>query len=169
MDLLANLVVTWFFALLFVISGMRKIFAATAFRGVLHAYGLLPAAVVGATSRVLPLIEVAIGLAMLVESSRSWAASMAATLIGLYALAMGFNILRGRTYIKCGCSFQSEGALLSWWHLLRNVVLLSICLSVLLPVTRRLLLWPDYLQIGFAVIGFGLLYTTLELIQAIRR
>lgn len=119
----------------------------------LAAYGV-PALAVPWLAWLLPLAEAAIGLA-LVTPWRAPAALSGAALLGVYALAMAFNLMRGRRP-DCGCG---GGPLpLSWWLVARNVALAGVALVAAAADTGRALGWGEHAVAVAAVALASLLY-----------
>jgi len=59
--------------------------------------------------------------ALLVQPVAHWAALATAALLIVFAVAMAINVMRGRTYIDCGCFRQGMKQPLSWLLVLRNI------------------------------------------------
>ena len=72
-------------------AATHKVRAPGRFAKQLADYQLLPAALVRPSARLIPLLELAIAFALLVPVSRGWAALSAASLLALYAAAIGIN------------------------------------------------------------------------------
>jgi hypothetical protein len=113
-----------FIALVFVRAAWHKLNDFAAFTGFVADYELLPPPLVRPASAALTATEMAVPVAMLVPGGQPVGAVLAAGLLGLYAAAMGVNILRGRTRIECGCG--GAPSLLSPLLLVRNAVLAGI-------------------------------------------
>lgn len=107
------------------------------FRGQLGAYGLVPDAALPAVARVLPWLELATALALLIPATRAGAGIIAATLLTLYGVAMAINLGRGQRSIDCGCGGPAQP--LSWWLVLRNAALASCATLLIAPTADRLL------------------------------
>jgi hypothetical protein len=67
-----------------------------------------------------------LALALLVGAPGSEFAASA--LLALFAVAMGINLLRGRTHIDCGCFDSTLKQPLRWSLVLRNAVLVLLLL-----------------------------------------
>jgi uncharacterized membrane protein YphA (DoxX/SURF4 family) len=148
----------------FIQAGVQKIRYRAQLPGVISNYRLLPGALVPVISWLLPPVELALGLALLVPSR--WSAAAAGCLLMLFTAAIITNLARGRTHIDCGC-FQSELRQELGWELVwRNGVLLALAgQAAWLPVR------PPILICGLAVL-FGLvsyvLYQALNALAANR-
>jgi hypothetical protein len=89
-------------------------------------YRILPSALSTPAAGFLLVSEIAVTVGLVLSQTRTLAAFMSATLLGLYGIAIGVNLLRGRTRIECGCGGAGTG--LSWLHVLRNAVLAGFAL-----------------------------------------
>ncbi len=148
--------------LVFVMAGASKLRHRTLLPGVIANYRLLPDALVGPVAVLLPLVELAVGLALL--AGEPLAAPLAAmALLLVFAAAMGINIRRGRQMIDCGCGHSQLRQTLSWALVARNVALAA----ALLPriATGG---WPSMPQLavalaaGISIFLFTLLFNTLR-------
>jgi uncharacterized membrane protein YphA (DoxX/SURF4 family) len=117
----------------FLQAGVQKIRYREQLPGVISNYRILPAVLVPSASWLLPLAELALGIALLVPSS--WPALGAGCLLGLFTAAIVTNLVRGRSSIDCGC-FRSELRQGLGWELVwRNGILLVIAAyTALFPV-----------------------------------
>jgi hypothetical protein len=59
-----------------------------------------------------------------------WAASLAALLFSLFAIAMAVNLARGRTYIDCGCFQSALRQSIDWRLVARNGGLAAMALAI---------------------------------------
>ena len=75
-------------------------------------------------ARVLPWIEVALGLALIVGVARGLAALGAGLLLSTFQLAMAYSLSSGRSH-PCGCGGGRRPTLVSWTLVSRNVVLVG--------------------------------------------
>ncbi|WMD18317.1 MauE/DoxX family redox-associated membrane protein [Achromobacter seleniivolatilans] len=88
--------------------------------GVIANYRVLPSILVRPTAYVLPIVECAICLALLFPMSRHVAAAAALVLIGIFTIAIGVNLIRGRTWVDCGCFSSTLRQPISWGVVARN-------------------------------------------------
>ena len=100
--------------------------------GIVANYRLLPEALVGILAGALPVVELAIGLALLAGGLRL-AVLPAALLLIAFAGAMAINLRRGRSHIDCGCGRPDLRETLRWSLVVRNLVLAAIVLTRLVP------------------------------------
>jgi hypothetical protein len=129
------------FALILFAAAWHKFADALMFEAALDAYRLLPGAMAPAAARALPVVEAAIGIALLIPATRGAALGAFAALMFAYAAAMAINLLRGRSQIDCGCG--AEVHLLSWALVARNAVLALLALLLSGASTVRAFDWLD--------------------------
>jgi hypothetical protein len=136
-------------AVLLASAATHKLRAPARFAKQLADYQLLPYGVVRPFARVIPLVELVIAYALLVPACRSWAALSAASLIALYAAAMGLNLWRGRRDIDCGCAGPDQAQPLRPVLLLRNSALVGLALlASLQPVVRDLGFFDGFVTVA---------------------
>lgn len=140
-DPLISLVISTALALLFFMAARHKQSDYRRFQAQLSAYELLPVSLLGPVARALPWLEMALVFGLLVPVSRPLAAMAAACLLVIYALAMAVNLMRGRSEIDCGCGGSPQA--LSGWLLLRNGVLATGAILLVLPTSPRTLSLVD--------------------------
>jgi len=95
-----------FMTLLFATALLHKLADVRQFVGVLRDYRLVPQAIVKPVAYMVLLAEGAVVLLLIMRPIEG--GMLAASLLAAYALGMGVNILRGRTYIDCGCHWQLQ-------------------------------------------------------------
>ena len=79
----------------------------------------------GAAKAVVPMIamlEICIALALLVPAFRPWGLAVAAAVLTGYALSMGWQYVRGRADLQCGCSGPDSSLTVGPALILRNLV-----------------------------------------------
>lgn len=125
-------------------------------------YQLLPDALVRPGARLIPLLELAIAFALLVPLSRGWAALSAASLIALYAAAIGINLWRGRRDIDCGCAGPDQAQPLRPILLLRNSVLVALALlASVAPIARDMTVFDGFVTLASAAVAL-LIYAAAD-------
>lgn len=159
-DPLLTVVIATSLALLFLLAARHKISAQRRFEAQLAAYRILPESLVTPVARVLPWIEIAVAASLLFAITRPFGATMAATLLAMYAVAMGINLSRGRSQIDCGCGDTPQA--LSGLLLLRNSVLAVGALLLLAPVATRPLGMLDMVFAALFVAACSLSYSLFE-------
>jgi hypothetical protein len=86
-------------------------------------YGVLPPSLASIWARLLPLIEVALGMALITAFLTTTAAAAAAALMIVITVAVAQALLRGRV-VPCGC-FGPATKLLTWRVVARNAVVIA--------------------------------------------
>lgn len=149
---------------IFLQASLQKIRYREQLPGVISNYRILPARLVPAAARLLPLLELVVGITLLVPSSGSTLA--AGCLLALFTAAMITNLVRGRTSIDCGCFQSGLRQELGWELVWRNGVLMVMAAySAFFPLRPPLF-------IGALAVLFGLvsyvLYQALNALTANR-
>ena len=149
-------------AVLLASAATHKLRAPARFAKQLADYQLLPEALVRPSARVIPVVELAIAFSLLVPVSRSWAALTAASLIALYAAAIGINLWRGRRDIDCGCAGPDQVQPLRPVLLLRNSVLLGLALlASVAPIVRDLNVFDGFVTLFASAVAL-LIYAAAD-------
>lgn len=171
LDPLILRIISFAFALLFLSAAAHKISTKLQFRGIIEAYQVLPNGLVPLVAGAIPLFEVFLGLAWLSTVVQSWSGIIVplatAMLLTAYGMVIGINLVRGRTYIDCGCGFSSAAGnnkgggdiqQLSGGLIVRNLALILAALITTLPSSERLLGIIDYFSAFSALVALVLLY-----------
>lgn len=151
-----------FLAVILLSAASHKLRARHRFARQLADYDLLPAATVAWVSRLLPVAEVFVGVALLVPALRPVGALAAVLLLVLYSTAIAINLVRGRRDIDCGCSGPGLERPLGAPLIVRNGALLGMAVLVALPESQAALHGFDLFLIGACVITGLILYTATE-------
>ncbi|MGI9592495.1 MAG: MauE/DoxX family redox-associated membrane protein [Myxococcota bacterium] len=133
-----------------------------AFRRAVADYRLVPAPLTGAAAWTLTVCEVALAATLLVPATSAAAALGSAALLGLYALAMGVNLARGRRDLDCGCSAPGRSRPLGEGLLVRNALLAALSLAAALPLAPRSLGWLDAITVAAGAVTLLLLHAGAE-------
>lgn len=144
---------TLLFSYLFILAGCQKLSDIDDFRHALRGYQIVPGSWTPLLARVLPVLEVCAGLALLIPSARDPALMLLTGLLVIYSAAITVNVVRGRMEIDCGCAGPGQQQGISAWLIGRNAVLLS--LAVLARST------PQAEAIGAVGWGVGFLGAVL--------
>ena len=147
-------------ALILFAAAWHKLSEREVFAGALQAYRLLPAGLASALARVLPSVEIGLGVGVLLPASRQAALLATAALLAVYAGAMTINLVRGRREIDCGCGGDTHP--LSWGLVGRNAVLIGIALLICGPTRERDLEWLDVITLLGGVLAFYALYLLFD-------
>ena len=94
-----RLLVSLLFGLLLLLASLHKISRPMQFRGILAAYRLLPERLLGLAAKIIPLIELSLGLAWLSGIEHNIVVVGTSGLLALYAAAMAINIALGNISI----------------------------------------------------------------------
>ena len=149
-------------AVLLASAATHKVRAPARFARQLADYQLLPASLVRPIARLVPLLELAIAFALLVPVSRGWAALSAASLLALYAAAIGINLWRGRRDIDCGCAGPDQAQPLRPVLLLRNSVLVVLALlASVAPIARDMTVFDGFVTVAAAAVAL-LIYAAAD-------
>lgn len=126
------LAIAFGFALLLLWAAAAKGRDLLGFRAVLADYRIVPAALVSAVAVVVPAVEVSIGALWLAAPWSSSALILACcstvVLMAVYGAVVAVNLVRGRSWIDCGCG---AGESVSWPMVARNGVLAVLALAPL--------------------------------------
>lgn len=166
LDPLALRLISMLFALLLITAGAQKLTDLKRFQVVLSNYQILPAKLVGIAGVLLACVEILIGLGWIFAWRIELVSMLTAALLAVYALAMGLNLFRGRTYIDCGCGFSSaktrseNGNIqqLSVWLVYRNMLLILLALLANSELKLRPFVMLDYFSIIAATIALVFAY-----------
>lgn len=153
-------------SLLFAKAAVDKFMDLARFRQLLEAYDLLPAKLAEYGAVVVPAIESALAVGLLLGcfgvGSRPLAGLLAACVLGAYGVAIALNLLRGRKDLDCGCAPAGERRPIAAWMPARNAVLALSALTLTLPIGTRDLGFADMPLLLGGVITCALLYATLD-------
>ncbi len=123
-------------ALMWGTAALGKSLAAAEFRRILAAYRLVPASAIKGVAVMLPMLEFALAVALVVPALQWAGAAASCALLLAYALAMVINLIRHREDIDCGCHAGAEQTI-SWALVLRNLGLAALSLGLFAPQVAR--------------------------------
>jgi len=126
------------------------------------AYRIVPEALTQSVARLVPIVEIATAVCLVAFTSTAIPVIGAAFLWLAYAGAIAINLLRGRTELDCGCGGISADQKIHWGLVVRNGVLLTGTLALLLPTSARAITWFDYGTAGFAALILLSTYAAAE-------
>jgi hypothetical protein len=153
-------------ALVFALSAWAKFRDLPAFVGVVSNYRVLPERLSVPIAHAVPIVEAAVAAGLLAESTRAIAGGWAIALLVLFSLAMGVNLLRGRTEIDCGCFGSALRQRLGWDLLARNGLLLAVAAWVATAgAPARELVWMDRLTVATAAPAIVLLSAAFGMLR----
>ena len=163
-DPVISLTIRGAFALLFALSGVEKFRDRLTFQFQLEQYQLAPPKFVPQIATGIIFLELSTAI-MLLTQVPIYGVVSGSLLLAIYAAGILINLLRGRTWMDCGC-LGSSGEGLSYWLVTRNLVMLGALLLVFIPAADRSLLWLDYFSIILAVLGASIAYVVLNTLLA---
>ncbi|WP_309299067.1 MauE/DoxX family redox-associated membrane protein [Methylopila jiangsuensis] len=161
MSLIAEPLVTTFLRsfliLLFAGAALSKLRRTEEFFGVVRNFRILPERLARPVAAALPFVELATAAGLAVPAVAPYAAGTASGLLIVFGLAIGANVVRGRTAIDCGCFRDGLKQPLSWRLVGRNAVLALAAggLAAALPLARPAA--PVELAVGVAAAGLAML------------
>ncbi len=134
-----------------VIAGLLKIGSLSSFGKQIASYEIMPGSLATLSGYIIPPIEVGIGISLLFLPR---VATGAAFLFMSFALAVGVNLLRGRSQLRCGCFGPSGKHTISPAHVVGNVGLSLLAIWVAVDNGR-----PSFLafQIGTSLVFLAVL------------
>jgi hypothetical protein len=156
-------------AFVFAQAAVHKLRDRAAFDQIVRAHRLVPAAGARAVTGLLVAGELAAATALLAPGVARLGAGLALALLGVYSLAIGVNLARGRRDIDCGCLGPGHRQPLTGWLLVRNALLAALVAPCLLPTTSRSVTWIDLVSLlgGALVLSLVLAAATrLALLQS---
>ena len=149
------------FALLFASAALHKFLDPERFGAAFRAYELVPVPLAW-VSRFVPMLELAIAVALLPAGSRGGAAVAGAVLLLAYGGAIAVNLGRGRRDLDCGCSGPSERRPIDMWMVWRNLLLAALLAALRLPWAPRPFSAVDALTVGAGTAVVALLYMSVD-------
>jgi uncharacterized membrane protein YphA (DoxX/SURF4 family) len=150
------------FALLFAGAASHKLRDLNQFAQVFADYQLAPALARRQFAWLVPLLEIAVALGLLLAQSRRAAALAGAVLLLSYAIAIGVNLHAGRSAIACGCGGPDQRRPIAGWMIWRNLLLAMVLGVVTLPWSERAFEWTDGATVGFGLASIALLYACAD-------
>jgi peroxiredoxin len=161
----ALLFARWLLAAVFGVAGLAKLSDQTGARRNLSDFGV-PIRLVRLLAVCLPLLELAVALALITAATTRWAALAALVMVLLFIGAISLNMARGRRP-ECRCFGQLHAAPVGWRTLARNMGLACVAGFVFWQgqdvFDQNLAAWPqdftakESITLVGAVVGIGLL------------
>ena len=122
-----SVLATLFVGLVLAVAAISKLRSPDEFQGVVDNYRLLPGFLVAPVARLLPMVELACAVALMLPPAREMAAWVAVGLFVVFALALAINVGRGRTHIDCGCVRRpTSKSRIGMFHVLRALFLAGV-------------------------------------------
>jgi uncharacterized membrane protein YphA (DoxX/SURF4 family) len=117
------------------LAGVSKLADRAAFRQAVAEYEVLPASLARSFAAIVPWVETALGVLLLVGFGTGVAAGIAVPLFLSFAFAIGVNLQRGREF-DCHCFGAVQADPIGATSLLRALIFASIALVVALGASR---------------------------------
>lgn len=117
------------------LAGVTKLAERTSVREAIDAYDVVPAALARPFAAVLPWLETMLGVLLLLGLGTTIAAALAAPLFLSFALAIGLNLRRGRSF-DCHCFGSVQSERIGGPVLLRSVALVLVAIIVAVGASR---------------------------------
>jgi Methylamine utilisation protein MauE len=153
-------------AAVFAASAAMKFVALDEFEGALADYRLAPRVLEAPLTRLLPALEAAGALAILIPAARAAGCALLLGLLALFTAAIAINLARGRRAIDCGCFGPALRQPLSDWLLARNALLALVLVAAAAPANQRALTRLDLATAGFSAAALVLLYAAMNYLLA---
>ena len=115
---------------IFIYASLDKLAHPAGFAQAIYHYRLLPTVLLHPVALLLPVTELILGLGLVLGVARRGSALLAALLTTVFMAAIAIALLRGLD-ISCGCFHTEGGHEVGLSLLLRDVVLLALCLPPL--------------------------------------
>jgi uncharacterized membrane protein len=145
-------------ATIFLGSAALKFSQPNEFRAVVESYRLVPEAGAVVLGWLLPALELAGAIGLVVTATRVAAVLLLLSLLAVFTGAIALNLARGRRDLDCGCFGPLLRQQLSWWLVARNGLLGLLVLAAFAGVDARQLASLDYLTIAAATPALVILY-----------
>lgn len=110
---------------LFLSAGLEKLRAMERHKSIVRDYRLLPERWVGSFAVAEVWGELALGCLLAAGLFVRFSLVAAVVMFGIYSVAIGVNLLRGRREISCGCGGVAGDQPISRWLVLRNLLLMT--------------------------------------------
>ena len=133
-----------------------------AFRAAVEAYELVPPLWAVPVGAALIAAELGIAVGLWLPRVGTAAALAAAALLLLYAAAITVNLARGRRDLACGCTGPAGTQPISAALVARNLLLVVVAVTSVLPPVARPWHWVDALTVVAAVIALSASYAALD-------
>jgi len=149
-------------AALFGWAAAHKLWAREAFVATLAEYHLVPGGLVAVSALLLAAMELATCVMLVWPSTRSIGGAAGASLLVIYASAIGINLIRGRKDLDCGCGLRPR--VIGGWMVARNVIVAVLLALLWFPTSLRTLGAGDFATIAATLVIGALLYASIELL-----
>jgi uncharacterized membrane protein len=153
-------------ALIFAASALIKFADLNEFRGAIENYRIVPEQISGLIAVAVPLAEIFGAIGLMFPATHRASAMLLSMLLVVFTASIAINLLRGRRHIDCGCFGPALRQRLSWWLPARNLAMIAMLATVILPVAIRPLSLLDFATILFAAATLAVLYSAANYLVA---
>jgi len=122
--IVAALAVRWLLALVLIPSAVAKIGRSDVFTEAIRGYEILPDALIPTAARVIPIVELLLGIFLIAGVLVTPAAIACACLLGVFAAVVATSLARGKSF-DCGCGLTAD-ARISWSQVARTTTLMGV-------------------------------------------
>jgi hypothetical protein len=164
LDPLPQLSIALALATLLAASAVHKLLAWSEWPDVVRNFRLLPDGLARVAAGTIVCAEALTAGALLWAPTRHAGGGAAAALLATYAAALWINVRRGRTSIDCGCFGSRLRHGISAWLVVRNIALVLLALTLLLPTRTRSLSPAEFALALAFVLTLAFLYPVLAVV-----
>ncbi len=165
LDPLISLLLVGATALLFAGAAYHKLCQPAHFVAVITDYQLAPSALSNVLAATLIGAELSV-VVLVLAGLWQIAMAVAATLLVLYCIAVGVNLLRGRRDIDCGCAGPAASQTISGWLMVRNLALLLLVCLAIAPRAQRAFEIADWATLLLGLVTMAGLYAAVNTLIA---
>jgi hypothetical protein len=166
LDPAVGLLVTATLALLFGSASVHKLRDLGRFEEIFTAYGVFSVVSRLRLTWLVPVLELAVAVGLLLDISRLYAAGIGMVLLLVYAAAIAVNLQRGRRDLACGCGGPNDRSPIAPWMVGRNVALALLLGSAWVPWTSRPLVFTDAVTVVFGLATLALVYLCVDQVMS---
>jgi uncharacterized membrane protein YphA (DoxX/SURF4 family) len=115
----------------FIYASLDKIAHPAEFAGIVNNYRILPHELINLTAILLPWVELAAGLLLVLGLFSRGSALIISLMLVVFIAAISYNVARGLDF-NCGCfDTGKDGMVIGWTKIGQNIVLLALSLHAL--------------------------------------
>ncbi|OMF60470.1 hypothetical protein BK141_23290 [Paenibacillus sp. FSL R5-0765] len=122
------LVLKLFLALIFLSSSIEKMLDMNKHKGNVRNYNIVPKQFLHIAGVLDVSLEFLTGIGLILGLYHPVFFSIGSLLLLVYTIAITINLLRGKTDLSCGCNGMVGNHNISWVLVMRNIVLVGLCL-----------------------------------------
>jgi uncharacterized membrane protein len=149
-------------ALLFASTAVHKLRDLQRFDEIFAAYEVVPVVSRWRVSWLVPTLEAAVAVGLLIDGVRVYAALAGIVLLLAYASAIRINLRRGRRDLSCGCGGPNDRRPIALWMVWRNIFIALVLVCALVPWGTRPLGFTDGVTVVFGLLTLALIYLCFD-------